>query len=245
MKACAARQTAILESAAKAVREGGMLVYSTCTFSSEEDEGVISGFLSRHGDFEPVDCGVAFGRPAALPFARRIYPMDGGEGHFVAAMHRNSENRPHVQPHRFTKGPEQLLAEKFCRSLFSGASFGRLEQIRDDFFLVPEEVPEYAGLGVLRAGVLLGKLRGKRLEPAHAVFMACNPSELRSVISLPHDSAEIYAFLHGEEIKSRGAPGGYAAVAVDGVVTGFGKVSNGTLKNHYPKGLRNMNSNTA
>ncbi|NLG92109.1 MAG: hypothetical protein GX485_00825, partial [Clostridiales bacterium] len=63
--------------------------------------------------------------------------------------------------------------------------------------------------------------------------------ELCSVINFPHDSAEIYAFLRGEEIAVDASRKGYTGVAVDGVLTGFGKCSNGRLKNHYPKGLRN------
>ena len=50
------------------------------------------------------------------------------------------------------------------------------------------------------------------------------------------DDNRINEFLHGLEIDCDKK--GYTAVAVDGMVTGFGKASNGKLKNHYPKGLR-------
>lgn len=90
--ACAHRQGAILDSAALAVGEGGVLVYSTCTFSQEENEGTVRAFLRRHPEFALEPIAVPFGRPALGMPALRIYPMDGGEGHFVAKFRRVGEN---------------------------------------------------------------------------------------------------------------------------------------------------------
>lgn len=89
VKSCAARQLLILNSAKDALKNGGYMVYSTCTFSKEENEGVISRFLAENPDFELVDSGVTFGRPT-LDYARRIFPMDGGEGHFAAKLHKRA-----------------------------------------------------------------------------------------------------------------------------------------------------------
>ena len=72
VKSCAARQLLILNSAKDALKNGGYMVYSTCTFSKEENEGVISRFLTENPDFELVDSGVTFGRPT-LDYARRIF----------------------------------------------------------------------------------------------------------------------------------------------------------------------------
>ena len=55
VKSCAARQLLILNSAKDALKNGGYMVYSTCTFSKEENEGVISRFLAENPDFELVD----------------------------------------------------------------------------------------------------------------------------------------------------------------------------------------------
>ena len=89
-KACAERQLAILESASQALKEGGEMVYSTCTFSYIENENVIEQFLARHSDFELVDSGVSFGRPS-MQKAVRIFPMDGGEGHFAAKLRKKGD----------------------------------------------------------------------------------------------------------------------------------------------------------
>ena len=114
-----------------------------------------------------------------------------------------------------------------------------IEQVGTHFLLLPKILPDLKGLGVIRAGVMLGDVKTNRVEPAHAVFMSAKPQELNSVVNFSHDSKQIVAFLRGEEIEVDFALKGFVGVAVDGILTGFGKCSNGRLKNHYPKGLRN------
>jgi NOL1/NOP2/fmu family ribosome biogenesis protein len=105
-------------------------------------------------------------------------------------------------------------------------------------FVPPAGLPELSGLGVIRTGLLLGEIRTGRVEPAHALFLAAKPEMLRNALDFPSDSRQIRAFLHGEELETDPSLKGYAGVAVDGVLTGFGKCSGGRLKNRYPKGLR-------
>ncbi len=239
VKACAVRQLSILESAMLALKQGGTLVYSTCTFSQEENEGVVSAFLARHSDFELVDCSQSFGRPAQLAMARRIFPMDGGEGHFVAKMKRLSANENYPVPYSVKNKAQAAMAFDLYSQIFQAQCSRSVEQVGNYFVLLPDFLPDLKGLGVIRVGVLLGEAKTKRIEPAHALFMAAQPKELNSLVNLSHDSPEITAFLRGEEIEVDAGLRGFAGVAVDGVVTGFGKCSNGRLKNHYPKGLRN------
>ena len=243
VKACAQRQLAILHSAAQAVREGGVLVYSTCTFSPEENEGVIRRFLEEEPAFVLESPGVSFGRKAESLDAVRIYPMDGGEGHFAARLRRVGENPACPAPAKLPpeKGEGFRLVRELLGNIFSQPPKGSLVQVGDRFFLMPEGMPEYAGLGVLRAGVEAAVLKGKRAEPVHGLFMAAKPEELNWCVSFSCDSPEIAAFLRGEELGVElDAPNGsYVGVAVEGMVTGFGKYSGGRLKNHYPKGLRN------
>lgn len=241
--ACAQRQMAILDSAALAVKEGGVLVYSTCTFSEEENEGVARAFLKAHPEFEAEPVDVSFGRPALddNPCARRIFPMDGGEGHFVAKFRRTGGNVCRVKDFAADVGREEKkLAEKLWAELFTDNVPTCLTKAGDRLLLLPEELPVLSGLGVLRAGVELGTLKGSRVEPAHGLFMSRSKAECRQALDFSPDSPELGAFLKGEEIGCGQELKGYAAVCVSGVVTGFGKVSGGRLKNHYPKGLRNL-----
>ena len=237
--ACAQRQGAILDSAALAVGEGGVLVYSTCTFSQEENEGTVQAFLQRHPEFALEPIAVPFGRPALGLPALRIYPMDGGEGHFVAKFRRVGENpcRAGAFSPQIPK-QERALAQALYQELCPGPVPEGMALVGGRVLLVPPALPELSGLGVLRAGVELAEVRGKRLEPCHGFFMSRRPAELRQSLDLSLQDPRLAAFLRGEEIDCDTK--GYTAVCVAGVNTGFGKASSGRLKNRYPKGLRNL-----
>ena len=117
----------------------------------------------------------------------------------------------------------------------------RIEIVKEKIIIPPRNYnTAWRGLNILRAGVILGELVRNRIEPHHSAFMAAALSQCVNVLPLKSDSAEIRAYLHGEEIAAPSELKGYAAVCVDGMTTGFGKASNGRLKNKYPKGLRNL-----
>lgn len=242
-KACAQRQKAILHTAAGAVKPGGVLAYSTCTFSPLENEGVVEGFLREHPDFALMDCGVPFGRPAGLPEARRIFPMDGGEGHFVAKLRRQEGNETEQMQYNSYYENKRLNKEikdtiiNLLNGILKEKPRGLIQVFGENAILLPDGLPALSGLGVLRAGVPLGELKRGRVEPAHGLFLACNPEECRQVLALEMDDPRVKAFLHGEEIDAPGFQG-YAGISVEGVMAGFGKCSGGRMKNRYPKGLR-------
>lgn len=242
VESCAVRQQSILDSAAKAVAPGGILVYSTCTYAEEENESVVLQFLATHPEFELVDSGVAFGRASAkLPQTRRIFPMDGGDGHFVAKLQKQDGNSYHggvfVPSVKKNEGARQgealyhtLCVDDHCPVIF---------QSGDYLYLLPEQLPDFQNLHILRAGVQLGICKKNRIEPAHHFYMAAKPEMLRQIISLSSSDNAVQQYLRGEEIECDGSYKGYVGVCVDGVTLGFGKCSGGKLKNHYPKGLRN------
>lgn len=235
--ACAQRQLAILQCAALAVREGGVLVYSTCTFSPEENEEVVTAFLAAHPEFEQLPADVAFGRPGLDGLSRRAYPMDGGEGQFLARLRRVSENPCRVSGGaRLLPERETAAARALYESLFFGECPPLIAKAGDRLLLLPPGLPETRGLGVLRAGVELGEQRGGRIEPSHALFLSRSAEECRRTLDFFPEDPALAAFLRGEELPC--GETGYAAVCVAGVTTGFGKASGGRLKNRYPKGLR-------
>lgn len=238
VEACAQRQRLILDSAAQAVRAGGVLVYSTCTFSRAENEDTCAAFLKSHPEFAAEPIPAAFGRPAldGGP-ARRIFPMDGGEGHFVARFRRVA-GPPGQKISPFTgedTGRARQQARALYQELFHGEP-GPTAAIGGRVLLLPPGLPDLTGLHVLRAGAELAQCRANRLEPAHGVFMSRAKADCLRALDFPPDSPQLLAFLRGEEIDC--PEKGYTAVCVGGVVTGFGKASNGRLKNRYPKGLR-------
>ena len=196
VRSCAERQLHILNSAKKALRAGGVMVYSTCTFSREENEGVIERFLAENPDFALEDAGVSFGR-ATMGCARRIFPMDGGEGHFAARLRRQGECRQSSAPEIRTQADKAVL--EFYDSLFINRPFGeRLEVIKDKIYILPKNYNfDSKGLPILRAGLILGELVKRRIEPHHSAFMAARAEDCAQIVDLGADSAAIRAYLHG------------------------------------------------
>ena len=239
VRSCAERQLHILDSAKKALKPGGVMVYSTCTFSREENEGVMERFLAENPDFHLEDAGVSFGRPA-MEHARRIFPMDGGEGHFAARLRKSGESLPTDFRSAAGKADSEILS--FYDSLFEDRPFGEnISVVKDKIYILPKNYfCDTKGLPILRAGVVLGEIVKRRFEPHHSAFTAARPEDCKNAVDLVVDSADIRAYLHGEEIAVSSALRGYTAVAVSGMTAGFGKASGGRLKNKYPKGLRTL-----
>lgn len=253
---CADRGAQILHNASLAVRAGGRIVYSTCTFAPEENEIQIARFLTTHPDFELLNIDAAFGRTgidaeALLPFApdidttlllgrcRRIFPADGGEGHFIALLQkRGDEPRRTATAAKAAKpDPAVKFAEELWHDCFTTAPRGTFACFGDTVRLLPDGLPATKGIAVLGAGVPVGTLAKNRIEPHHALFASCKPADCHRTVDLSLDDPRTVAFLHGEEIAVT-CDKGFAAVTIEGIPVGFGKVSGGTLKNRYPKGLR-------
>ena len=250
---CAELGAEILENAAALLAPGGVLVYSTCTFAPAEDEGQIAAFLAHHPEFTLRDLsGCGFGRPgeenrapAGFPagYTRRIWPADGGEGHFMAKLQKSADADtpapPKVKPPKALKAPAEWL--DFVKTYFPALAARPLAGA-GEWLLLPAPGSEglnTAKLRVVRGGVLAGSVLKKRFQPAHALFMAygmqcANREEL--TLADPRTAA----WLRGEEIDAATAQNGWCAVLVDGFPLGGGKVSGGRIKNHYPKGLRNL-----
>lgn len=250
IRACAARQLAILESAKACLRPGGVLVYSTCTFSLEENERTILQFLERNADFELLPIDVMFGRmsnPAwigrseqPITHMRRVMPADGGEGHFIAKLRKRDDA---VSPccalfdYALCDCPESF--GEFARTQFISLA-GSPHLVGGTVYLLPDEMPLFHGAGVLRAGVRAGCFKGKRFEPAHHLYVSQRMENLLRPFCMELDDPAARRFLHGEQLEAPGFPRGYTGVCIGGYPAGFGKVSADVLKNHYPKGLRSL-----
>lgn len=89
---------------------------------------------------------------------------------------------------------------------------------------------------MLRAGIRLGVLKGKVFAPDHALAMALPPENGFPTVALSREDALLYQ--SGETLPCPETLSGYALPTYAGLPLGFGKASNGQLKNHYPKGLR-------
>ena len=96
---------------------------------------------------------------------------------------------------------------------------------------------------MLRPGLHLGTLKKNRLEPSHALALALAPGQVRAWVDLDSEGAWGAAYRNGqplpEALLSEGdRRPGWVLVCTDGCSLGWAKYASGSLKNHYPKGLR-------
>lgn len=185
---CAARQADILDRAADMLAGGGRLIYSTCTFAPEEDEGTLSRFLERHPEFSVQQVPTPEKLSPAHPewaengnpdtrHAFRLWPHKlDGEGHFAAVLHKNTGDRrdaPALQETYSKKEREQLqAAEQMIAELVKQLPEGRLVLRKDKLWLLPEACQlDVTGLKIKRMGIEIGTLKKNRLEPAHALSL--------------------------------------------------------------------------
>lgn len=251
---CAARQAGILDAASGMLKTGGVLVYSTCTFSVEENEQTIEAFLARHPEYE-------------CERKERLWPHRiKGEGHFVARLKKKGNLIPACE--RVSAVRDETKSKKNKKSASSGmpvkseitdvlvkefkltveaseklfdkkiiVSFG------ENIYLMPEEMGSIEGLTVLRPGLQIMRNLGNRFEPSHSLALSLRTFEVTGRVDLDYGEAALY--ISGEVIRKPGQAGldetelqGWVPVFVEGFSLGFGKADRGTIKNHYPKGLR-------
>ncbi|MBR2976961.1 MAG: RsmB/NOP family class I SAM-dependent RNA methyltransferase [Oscillospiraceae bacterium] len=244
--ACARRQSEILRSAAKMLAPGGRLVYSTCTFSPAENEGVISEFLHSHPGFSTVRIDSEFFSPArpdwiddpapGIENAFRLWPHKlRGEGHFAAVLQKAEGGESASLPTEPTETTPAELRD-FAKELALTIPFDRAIRFGQTVFSVPGSLPALRGLKVLRAGLALAQNRGNRFEPEHAWALASKSAA--QTADFREDDPMLLRFLQGQAIP--GTNRGWTLITADGYSLGWAKGSDGQLKNHIPKGLRRM-----
>ncbi len=255
---CAERQADILDCAAKAVKAGGYLLYSTCTFSVEENEGNVDAFLERHPNFTVCDVtdrvksvtagGVSFAgakHPDALHRARRFYPhLQPGEGQFMCLFRKteagdNRKTKLCDSLKELTAG-DRALVEAFLQNVLQEALESilpnyKIKKQNDIVYLIPEEaiVPPHS---VYLSGIAVGKIQKGRIEPHHQFFSAMG-KHFKRKLCLSHNDADVWTYLHGETLVTT-LSNGYGVLMIEGAAVGGIKVVDGMAKNHYPKGLR-------
>ena len=232
VSSCAVRQAAILDDAAECVKPGGLLVYSTCTFSPEENEQNVSAFLERHPDFMPEAIPSCGGLETDSGYMRRIYPMDGGEGHFVARLRRSGRAEPYSLP-LLKSDPLPPSAAEFMEANLT--SLFPYIYVRHDV-VYGGTVPFFAcpGLHLIRHQTLLGTVRRGRFEPSHALAMS-SWTAMKNRVPVSEETFESYR--RGNTVPYQGEKGWFA-VTVRGMQAGLAKGDGSVLKNHYPKAFR-------
>ena len=240
---CAKRQIQILREAAKMLKPGGRLCYSTCTFNQTENEGVIGAFLAEHQDFAPL--------PFALPGVGessggmlRLWPHRlRGEGHFVALFRRQAVDVPTPPAARSVRlraapspeRPLEMLRQAVPGDWIEAFSGWTVSAQGDLLCAVPPNMPDVQGIKWLRMGLHLCRVAESYVRPDHGLGMAISPGRTQC-LQLSEPKAQ--AFARGESVDCPGELRGWTLCTCAGLPLGFGKAVSGTMKNHIPKGVR-------
>ena len=248
-------QRSIVTQAARMLKPGGMMLYSTCTFDPEENEGTIEYLLQQYPEFmikeiRPYE-GFACGKPEVTEskgesFSKtvRIWPHKmHGEGHYVALLQKGEVEKAvpvKVQKNKIKKVPEEIL--EFFKDIDWEMDWSRLELYSEKVYYMPEDIPNVKGIRFLRTGLYLGDLKKNRFEPSQSLAMCLKNEEYRSTVNLPVDDERVIKYLKGETLEVddlvSSKAKGWQLVLVNGYPLGWGKLANGTLKNKYLPGWR-------
>ncbi len=248
----ARRQRMILDQAASLVRPGGRLLYGTCTFAPEENEGTIATFLAHHPDFhiEPLPPlpGMEEGRPEwigapdALRMAGRFWPHKApGHGHFYALLRR--EGSSDELPARWDGIAVPGRVRRLYRQSVGAAlrieppETGLYLSKEDHLYVVPMEPRLWEGMHLLRPGWWVASLRHGKVSPDHALAMALRPQEAAEQVDLTANDPRVQRYLLGGFWSDDG-PKGWVLITVDGFPLGWGKRAGGRLRSKYPMHLR-------
>ncbi len=231
---CADRQMNILASADKVLKQGGHLIYSTCTYSLEENEQVVKQFATQFG-YKILPISANFERGIGLKEAVRLYPHKvKGEGQFVCLLKKLSPNEYSSTSQLRLK--ESKLASEFMRAhtkidMKTYEYKGKIYTTKDTNLIKK-------GINYYSIGVRLGEEKKDRFEPDHDLFTAFG-GKFKTRIDYDYREGNVAKYLRGETLEAE-IPNGYCAILLNGCSLGGGKATNGIVKNHYPKGLRNF-----
>ncbi len=262
LEECASIQREIIRDGFDMLKEGGILIYSTCTFSKRENEDIINNFLKDY-------------QSAKLLEMDRIWPhRERGEGHFCARIKKTSQEEERGSLKKRSSKSKKVKTnskkensskmkdyESFLKDYINkDSNFKRLMaqkklKLKGDFvYLVDEEMLNLEGLKILRNGLLMGEIKKNRFEPSHSLAMALSPDDVKYALDLNFDDEDLKKYLRGEAISLEGKKvykyseldtennnsRSWILVTINGISIGWGKESNGIMKNKYPKGLRRI-----
>ena len=254
-------QRRILSQAAAMLKPGGYMLYSTCTFSVEEDEGNVSYVLEKFPQMElccldldkvPGACG-GFGLSGCM----RLFPHRlRGERHFLALMRKKGGDNGICPPvdkvvcppaddgaagKRVRAVEKEKELDAFLRQSGVEWDYGRIVIHQDNAYYLPEGLAWNLPLRFLRTGLLLGELKKGRFEPSQALAMSMKAGQFPNTVSFPAGDSRVLRYLKGETISLEGDEGpvkGWCLAAMEGFPLGWAKGTGMSLKNKYYPGWR-------
>lgn len=236
---CAKRQKEILDCAYRCLKPGGIMLYSTCTFALEENEENMVWFTNKYQDMKLLPINVPWGRSGFdlgnnTNYTRRIFPMDHGEGHFMARLQKDADpsfketDLPSMKSDVLPKCVKEFIKENLVKG------FAYYYVYKDRVYGGNLPFYDLHGLHVINHQVFMGKVVKGRFVPSHDLAMNAF-LVWKNNIDVNEEDAK--RFLKGETLKLEGKKGYYRVnYGKNGI--GYGKCDGKILKNHIPKELR-------
>lgn len=237
---CAHIQKNLLKGAYDMLKQGGMVIYSTCTYSYEENEAMVHYAVDELGfELLPLNKSNGLCPGVDLDEVVRCYPHHyRGEGHFIALL-KKPGNSPRKQVR--TIKPSVNLADLKVLKAFYQENLNKkvpsyIIENNGHLYAVKKNFPELKGIRVLRNGLYLGEVRKNRFIPSYSLALTLIKQDVKRSYDYPSESEEIKKYIHGETLEGTGEKG-FGVIFVDAYPLSFYKESN-QVKNLFPKGLR-------
>lgn len=255
VKMCAARQISILREAWQSLKEGGLLIYSTCTFNEEEDEGVLRNFIAEVGDdaLEPsqrveIDdkWGIVRGEVGAFQTFRFFPHKTDSEGLFVAIarkMEPTTQRTPKARK-RVMQDVDRASRAELSRWL-KGAEQYTFAQVADTIYAYRTEQYKAVqalseSLTAIYSGVAMGQIFKGKLKPDWALSQFVG-LERESIAVEELDEARALDYLRKCDIAVGEMQEGINLVTNRGFALGFVKRVGARCNNLYPNSLKILN----
>lgn len=223
------RQKELLKIAYFMLKEDGYLIYSTCSFSKEENEDVVLDALNNFNDLEIINIENKpyYYKSELLPEAIHLFPnLYDGEGQFIALLHNKG-----IASSSTSKTKNKIIHKDLLNKY--KLNFQNEININKEIYL-NNLTFDLSKLNLIRPGLHLGSLDKNIFIPSFHLAHYLNSS-----ISIALTEEEFKKYIHGEEIiKNYNIKNDFYVVSYNGINLGFVKYVNGRLKNYYPKGLR-------
>jgi NOL1/NOP2/sun family putative RNA methylase len=250
---CSQRQQRILADALPALKEGGTLVYSTCSYSEREDEAIADWLIN--------DCGLLSAQIKILPewnivetqpslhkaYGYRFYPDKvKGEGFFIAVFTKGEKIAPERRTAKYKTKSERLTFKEMDivkPYLKDGDDFFFIKQ-KDDVIAMPSHQEHdlatiQFSLYIKKAGLKMGSIIRNELLPDHELALSSNINS--SLASVEVDKETALQYLRRQEIKIATDIKGWSLLTYQHLPLGWVKILPNRINNYYPKDWRIFN----
>lgn len=250
---CCGRQRRILSDALATLKDDGVLVYSTCSYSTEENEDIADWLCSAYGmQSLPLRTPAAWNITESRSrlheaYGYRFYPDRlRGEGFYIACFRKAAKSedkfrRPASKPHRQVAAREETIVRRWL----NGDTAVALLYSGEDIFAFPEIhrhslADIHGNLYTKKAGVMLGRLAKDQLVPAHE--LALSRLLHGDCVSISLNPEQALQYLRKEDVKLEAFAEGWATVSYGELHLGWVKLLKHRVNNYYPKEWRILKS---